>query len=251
MNPPRISLTLPEKASRRSPAINVRRPRTARVLLEALADDRVGDLTFLEWVHLVRHKVVWDQEHPGKATTSSTRIWRACKQDDHLREHLLHRLIQVLGGADLHALPESMLETWNQVRPLEDAHRAEVVAALFASQSAPMALLRLSFSRHMSPREMMEDANFSSRLPILAKVDATLPRVVPENPDARAEAWVLRVLREASGQAQVVSQLLTAVPKETLSQMSDLKWWIKNLYGPGQKGTRFSTLTPEAQKLLK
>ena len=97
----------------------------------------------------------------------------------------------------------------------------------------------------------MEESGFSGRLPILVQVDASLPRVIPDRPDARAEAWVLRVLREAQGQASIVSQLLTDVPNTTMAQMKDLQWWIKNLYGPGQQGSRFATLTPQAQQRLK
>ncbi len=232
-------------------------PRTIDALMDIVESGKSEDVRMLEWLHILRHKPRWDITHTSRAESNAAAIWTASGHHPQLLSQLLAQLAEGLCGGE--GLCPSMAAACRRLRPLEQAEPLlqAVFAALLSVQDDPEQLIDVCIQHSRTPRALMTRVGLPADLPILDQVEAVIPAVLKRHasdPTLQREAslWVLSALREGDTKTRdaVTIGLLTTLQYEEAAALTDLCWWLGELYGPKVKGSRWRHLPPAAQQVL-
>lgn len=228
---------------------------TVDKVLEAIQQNRVHEVTELEWIYCIHAKEKWDEQNLNFRQETSQLIWRVAINNEWLRHKLLWRLALYYGG-NKDELATSLAISFNVLANSPTVNQLLPVKIMQAvvSNNSGLKLAEITCEQNLIPSQL------------LSRIENDLPSWIPQfsqftecispyfcnipSPNQQQVNWLLRCLNEMFSEKQVnaVNHLLINVSQEVASNHPQLVEWMRDNYRNGDKWNR---LSKEAKEKLR
>lgn len=228
---------------------------TVDKVLEAIQQNRVHEVTELEWIYCIHAKEKWDEENFNFRQETSQLIWRVAINNEWLRHKLLWCLALYCGG-NQNELATSLAQTFNFLANSPTVNQLLPVKIMQAvvSNNSGLKLAEITCEQNLTCSELLN--RIQNDLPVWIPQFSQFTECISsyfctiDSPYEQQVNWLLRCLDEMSSELQgnTVNHLLINVSKEVASNHPQLVEWMRNNYRNGDKWNR---LSKEAKEKLR
>lgn len=223
-------------------------------IIQDIENDKIKNITILEWVHCLYNKEKWDAKNPNKSMSTSKAIWKAAEQNTWLKQRLFWNL--VLNYDSKNASPTSLVNSYFVFVPQNkfDEEKLAIIQILTTSESARK-LVILCRQKILTPDQLFQKYQLPTKSLIL---EQTLDEIIIEfsliaTPDQQQVQWLLKCLDEMKEKQQIkaVESLLTLVNPKVGAEHLKLINWLRQYYASSNSNSRWNELSPEAKAAMR
>ena len=210
---------------------------TVDKVIEDIRQNRVHEVTKLEWIYCIHAKEKWDEENFNFKRETSQLIWKVAINNEWLRHQLLWRLALYYDDRQ-DKLATSLARTCDILinSPLVNQFLPVKIMQAVVSNNSGLKLAKIAceenFTRNKFLNHIQNDLpvwipQFSQFTECISPYFCNIP-----SPNQQQVNWLLRCLDEMSSELQgnTVNHLLINVSKEVASNYPQLVEWLRKNY---------------------
>lgn len=228
---------------------------TVDKVIEDIKQNRVHEVTELEWIYCIHAKEKWDEENSHNSRQTSQLIWKVAINNKWLRHQLLWRLALYYDDRQ-DKLATSLARTCDILinSPLVNQFLPVKIMQAVVSNNSGLKLAEISCQENFTRKKFLN--HIQNDLPVWIPQFSQFTECISsyfctiDSPYEQQVKWLLHCLDEMSSEKQVnaVNHLLINVSKEVASNHPQLVEWMRDNYRNGDKWNR---LSDEAKEKLR
>ena len=209
-------------------------------IIACIQEDKLSDISLIEWVYCLSTKSQWDKIHPQESESTSEKIWQFAQEYNPLKQRLFWQMVLYHFDRDEMTLAPSIAQTFStfEAKNKQDYITLKIIDLLIEKNYVELALLCLKDCQQ--PDQLLYQYSLPSDISIEEDNEINLVETIQshypialnkiKDPQPEQINFLISTLDKLkiTQQAIAVEKLLQYVPPSLAGEYPKLVSWVKN-----------------------